>query len=158
MLKDRRNVKIKVLKITLLGLTDYGSCSKTPAMQFHHIALTIKDLEISIPFYESFFGFKEKMRFRRDDMGATGVFMQGENIIIELWQFDEAKIGIREDLSFTGIKHIAFTYESPELIRNSFIEKGIECTPLREGKSGGIYFFLTDPDLNQIEIYKPKED
>lgn len=33
MLKDRRNVKIKLLTITLLGLTDYGSCSKTPAMK-----------------------------------------------------------------------------------------------------------------------------
>lgn len=32
-LKDRRNVKIKVLKKTLLGLTDYGSCSKTPALR-----------------------------------------------------------------------------------------------------------------------------
>ena len=31
-LKDHRNVKMKVLKITLLGLTDYGSCSKTPTV------------------------------------------------------------------------------------------------------------------------------
>ena len=31
MLKDRRNDKIKVLKMSLQGLTDHGSSSRTPA-------------------------------------------------------------------------------------------------------------------------------
>lgn len=125
-------------------------------MKLHHVALTVINFGISIPFYEKLFGFKETLRFRRDDMGATGVMLQGENTIIELWQFDESKIGTREDLSITGIKHIAFTHEDPETLRNSFIEKGVDCGPLKEGASGGIYFFFTDPDSNQIEIYKPK--
>jgi hypothetical protein len=30
-LKDRRNAKLKVLKMSLQGLTDYGSSSRTPA-------------------------------------------------------------------------------------------------------------------------------
>lgn len=127
-------------------------------MKLHHIALTVLDFNISTKFYEELFGFKEIKRFRRDDMIATGLFMQGENIIIELWQFDEGKVGTREDLSTTGIKHLAFIHENPEALQNSFIEKGVNCGSLREGKSGGIYFFLTDPDSNQIEIYKPKED
>ena len=125
-------------------------------MKLHHIALTVLDSDIAIKFYEDLFGFKEIKRFRRDDMGGTGIFMQGENIIIELWQFDEGRVGTKEDLSITGIKHLAFTHDDPETLRNSFVEKGVSCGPLREGKSGGIYFFLTDPDSNQIEIYKSK--
>lgn|SRR3989338_4460076 len=125
-------------------------------MRLHHVALTVINLGISIPFYENLFGFKEAKRFRRDDMGATGVLLQGENIMIELWQFDTSKIGTREDLSITGLKHIAFTHDDPESLRTLFIEKGVNCDPLKEGASGGVYFFFTDPDNNQIEVYKPK--
>jgi glyoxylase I family protein len=124
-------------------------------MKLHHVALTVKDLNISIPFYQNLFGFAEFKRFRRDDLNATGVFLQSESIIIELWQFDTFKKGSREDLEYTGIKHIAFTHDNLEELRNSFTEKGIDCKPIREGKSGGSYFFLADPDENQIEIYKP---
>lgn len=125
-------------------------------MKLHHIALTVKDFEESLPFYADNFGFKETKRFRRDDMGATGVMLQGENLVIELWQFDTTKDGSREDLSFTGIKHLAFTHDNLESLRLSFVEKGIECRPLREGRSGGSYFFLADPDGNEIEVYKPQ--
>ena len=38
-------------------------------MKFHHGAITVKDLLISIPFYGDLFGFKEIKRFIRDDMG-----------------------------------------------------------------------------------------
>ena len=123
-------------------------------MKLHHVAVTIKDLAVSIPFYGELFGFKEIKRFRRDDMGATGCMLQNENSIIELLQFDETKEGMREDLSFTGIKHIAFTDENPENVREEFIKRGIQCTELKTGASGGQYFFFADPDGNQIEIYK----
>lgn len=124
-------------------------------MKFHHVALTVKDFSISVPFYENLFGLKEVTRFRRDDMGGTGCMLQNENVIIELWQFDEYKQGTREGLEFSGIKHIAFTDDDPEAVRSSFLNKGFECRPLSKGASGGVYFFLTDPDGNEIEIYKP---
>lgn len=124
-------------------------------MKFHHIAITVKDLNVSIPFYGEFFNFKEVKRFRRDDMGATGCFLQGENVLMELWEFDKTKNGTREDMSFTGIRHIAFTDEDPKSTHDLFVDKGIECGDIEIGASGGVYFFLSDPDGNQIEIYKP---
>lgn len=127
-------------------------------MKLHHVAITVKELTVSIPFYGNLFGFKEIKRFRRDDMGATGCMLQGENIIIELWQFDTLQEGVKEGLSFTGIKHIAFTDENIEDIHKLFTDKGIQCGSLRTGASGGNYFFLSDPDGNQIEIYKPVMD
>ena len=48
----------------------------------------VKDLLISVKFYEDLFGFSEIKRFRRNDMGLTIVFLQGENVIIELEQFE----------------------------------------------------------------------
>lgn len=124
-------------------------------MKLHHIALTIKDLNTSISFYESNFGFKEVNRFRRDDMGATGVMLSGENINIELWQFNDFKEGTNTDLSVSGIKHIAFTVDDVEALYKEFIGKGITCGDVKIGASGGVYFFLKDPDGNDIEIYKP---
>ncbi|MEK7496529.1 MAG: VOC family protein [Patescibacteria group bacterium] len=123
-------------------------------MKLHHVAITVKDLPTSVSFYDGI-GFKEINRFRRDDMCATALWLQGENLIIELWQFDSLNEGTREDLSFTGLKHIAFTDSDPELLRKIFIDKGVSCSPLNKGSSGGLYFFLSDPDGNQIEIYKP---
>jgi len=105
-------------------------------MKFHHVAITVKDFSISIPFYGEIFGLKEIKRFRRDDMGATGVFLQNENVIIELWQFDNLKNVAGEDLSFTGIKHIAFTEANPESIHKLFTDKGIKCGELKTGASG----------------------
>jgi catechol 2,3-dioxygenase-like lactoylglutathione lyase family enzyme len=124
-------------------------------MKLHHVALTVKDLSVSIPFYHNLFRFTEVKRFRRDDMNATACLLQGDNIIIELWQFDDYKQGMREGLPISGIKHIAFTDDNVELVHKTFTEKGITCTPVQKGASGGIYFFLSDPDENQIEIYKP---
>jgi catechol 2,3-dioxygenase-like lactoylglutathione lyase family enzyme len=86
-------------------------------MKLHHVALTVKDLNTSLPFYENLFGFKEVKRFRRDDMGATGCFLQGDNTILT--------------------------------------EKGVMCGEMKAGASGGTYFFLSDPDGNQIEVYGP---
>jgi glyoxylase I family protein len=124
-------------------------------MKLHHVALTIKDLSTSIPFYEDNFGFKEVNRFRRDDMGATGVMLAGENINIELWQFDDFQEGERTDLSVSGIKHIAFTVDDVEALHTEFTNKGIDCGDIKTGASGGKYFFFKDPDENDIEIYKP---
>lgn len=124
-------------------------------MKLHHVALTIKDLSISIQFYENNFGFKEVNRFRRDDMGATGCLLQGENIMIELWQFDNYQKGENTDLSVSGIKHIAFTVEDVESLHKTFMDRGIKCGDIKTGASGGVYFFFKDPDGNDIEIYKP---
>lgn len=126
-------------------------------MKFHHVAITVKSFEVSLPFYESNFGLKEVKRFRRDDMGGTGIMLEGENVIIELWQFDNFQDGAREDLSVSGIKHIAFTADDVESLHKSFTEKGIVCGNIKTGASGGVYFFFSDPDGNQIEIYKPSK-
>ncbi len=125
-------------------------------MKFHHVAITVKDLSVSISFYEDLFGFKEIKRFRKDAIKATGCLLQGENSIIELWHFDIFTQGNREDLSTTGIKHIAFTDDDVEKVHKKFTDKKIACSPIKTGASGGIYFFFSDPDGNQIEIYKPK--
>lgn len=123
-------------------------------MKLHHVALTVKDLSISISFYSDFFGFKETKRFRRDDFGATGVFLQGDSCIFELWQFDIFAQGSNEEFSHTGIKHLAFESSDLENARNNFIAHNFACSEIQKGMSGGLYFFLSDPDGNQVEIYQ----
>jgi len=127
-------------------------------VKLHHVAITVKDFSVSIPFYQDLFDLKEVKRFRRDDMSATGIWLQSESIIIELWQFDTFQKGSREELEFTGIKHIGFVHDDLKTLHDKFTSKGVECYPIREGKSGGSYFFLADPDANQIEIYKPANE
>jgi len=124
-------------------------------MKLHHIALTVKDLAVSLAFYGDIFGYKEAQRFRRDDLRASACFLQGDGSMLELWQFDDFRQGVREDMSVSGLRHIAFTDQDPALRREELIKKSINCGPLKTGASGGLYFFLSDPDDNQIEIYRP---
>ncbi len=125
-------------------------------MKFHHIALTIKNFEVSAKFYGEFFGLKEIKSFRRDDFGATGHFLKGEDdFILELWQFDNFNEGMKNELSVSGLKHVAFLSENIDIDYHRFKNTGLDCTLLKIGATGGKYFFLSDPDGNQIEIYNP---
>jgi glyoxylase I family protein len=123
-------------------------------MKLHHVALTVKDLEQSVGFYTSNFNLSVAFRFERLDMGAAAVFLSTGNSYLELWAFNDKKIGELTDLGVTGIKHVAFQSEDIESDYARLVKNGLKCQQVKEGKSGGKYFFTHDLDGNQIEIYQ----
>lgn len=123
-------------------------------MKIHHIAITVRDLEVSKDFYIKNFGLSVAHEYEKGDIGAEAVFLSSGNSFIELFSFDEKKTGELTDLSITGIKHISFQTENIESDYARLSANGLDCKPIVEGKSGGKYFFTHDLDGNQIEVYQ----
>lgn len=124
-------------------------------MKAHHIAITVNNLSESIHFYSGLFGCKLIKTFERPDLKGTAVFLTCDNIVLELWEFLDAKRDTPEiNLKNTGIQHIAFETESVA----TFLEKlppSASVPEIKTGASGAKYTFIKDPSGVSIEIYEP---
>jgi len=128
-------------------------------MKIHHIALSIRNLEVSSNFYKDIFGFTEVKRFERKDLGGKVVFLKLNNIQLELWQFDKW-LENKDDflnLNILGIKHIAFEVDDIKKEYEKLKSKNAEISKPKLGKSGGRYCFLKDPDGFPIELYEKQQ-
>ncbi len=126
-------------------------------MKIHHIALSVKNLEVSSQFYKDNFGFKEVKRFERKDLGGKAVFLKLDNTQIEIWEFDK-QIKNKDDfsnLNIIGIKHIAFEVSNLEKIYQKLKSKNMKIGKSKIGASGAKYTFLKDPDGLPLELYEP---
>ena len=126
-------------------------------MKIHHIALSVKNLKVSLQFYKNIFGFEEIKRFERKDLGGKAVFLKLDNTQIEIWEFGK-QIKNKDDfsnLNIIGIKHIAFEVSSLEKVYQKLKSKNIKIDKPKIGASGAKYAFLKDPDGLPIELYEP---
>lgn len=124
-------------------------------MQFHHIALSVKNIEVSTTFYKENFGFSEVERFERPDLGGRAVFLSLGTAHLEIWQFDNQKINQDDfsDLNTLGYKHIAMQVSDLESIYTKFKNNGLQISePVRGAVSK--YCFVKDPDGLPIELYE----
>jgi lactoylglutathione lyase len=120
-----------------------------------HIGLNVTNLEVSLAFYESVFGFatltkvsegERKYAFLGDEQG----------VVLTLWQ--QSKGSFNPQLP--GLHHLAFQVSSVEeviafekklaLLNISLIYDGIVAHGERVD-SGGLYF--TDPDGIRLEVF-----
>jgi len=128
-------------------------------MNFHHVALSVKNLEDSIVFYKEHFGFVEVKRFVRPDLGGHAVFLGLGPAHLELWQFDRQKRNQDDssDLNTLGYKHIALQVPDLESIYTQLKAKGLEIT---EPKQGAVakHCFVKDPDGLPVELLELPED
>ncbi len=125
-------------------------------MEIHHIALSIRNLDLSVQFYKDIFGFTEVKKFTRQDLGGQAVFLQLGKIHLELWQFEQP-IERQDNLSklnVLGIKHLAFSVDNIDRKREELKLQGITTTEPKLGASGARYCFLKDPDGIPLELYE----
>ena len=122
----------------------------------HHVALSIRNLDVSADFYKNVFGFIEVKRFERKDLGGKAVFLKLNDMQIEIWQFDK-QVKNKDDfsnLNILGIKHIAFEVDNIEEKHKELKSKGINISEPRMGASGSRHCLLKDPDGLPIELYE----
>jgi len=128
-------------------------------MRYHHIALSVSNLEKSVEFYKKVFGFFEVKRFELEEKGLKVAFLKlnrSDNLNLELFQ-PFKPIKNKDDLSnldVLGLKHIAFEVEDANSKFKELEAKNFEVTEPREGKYCRKYFFIKDPDGFIMEFYQ----
>lgn len=126
-------------------------------MKYHHIAISVRDLEKSLKFYKEVFGFTEVKRVEREDLGIKTVFLRldaEDNLHLELIQPHDPT-GSKDDfsnLSILGLKHICFEVDSADEKYKELRDGGYEVTEPKQGKSVKKYFFIKDPDGFTMEF------
>ncbi len=85
-----------------------------PQFEFHHVGISVPDLEVAARWWEHMFGFKITKRFRIEPANADVILLPKGNLNVELFQASGAaplphdrRIPIK-DIGTHGTKHAAF--------------------------------------------------
>jgi len=122
----------------------------------HHLALTVKDVEASIPWYEELFELQRKMDAPHE--GGVGIVLADPEwrLMIVLHRHDENQ-GEAFSERRTGLDHAGFmvpTRAELEAWRARLEERGIVHSPIADTEYGSILVFR-DPDNIQLEMFSP---
>lgn len=128
-------------------------------MQIHHIAIITSDYARGKTFYRDILGMDilaEHYRPARDswkcDLGWNGRY------VIELFSFPDSppRAGCNGySAEACGLRHLAFTVENAEQMRQELQAKGVECEAVRVDEfTGKSFFFIKDPDGLPLEFYQ----
>ena len=121
-----------------------------------HIALTVRDMEVSAEWYQRVFGWQVLRRYGADEAGTPRILLLDSPsfLVIGLCQPDDGS-GDTFDYRRTGLDHIAFKVaEQSELYRwiAHLDQLGVAHSPVRELDLGQFISF-EDPDGIQFELW-----
>ena len=125
-------------------------------MKIDHIALYVKDLEVSKAFYETFFGAKSNELYHNPKTDLHTYFLSfdsGARLEI-MWRPNLSK---RLDRVMNeGLIHFAFSVGSKEAVdtlTQKIIASGYQCFSAPRTTGDGYYeSVILDPDGNMVEI------
>lgn len=125
-------------------------------MKIDHIALYVKDLEVSKSFYETYFGAKSNELYHNPKTELHTYFLSFENgaRLEIMWR---PNISERLDKVMNeGFIHFAFSVGSKEAVDAltlKMIDEGYICSSAPRTTGDGYYeSVILDPDGNMIEI------
>lgn len=123
----------------------------------HHTAISVRDVDRSLAFYE-YFGFRPVLTWQASDDSLTIVHLRNsDDQILELVCYSEPQTGplpsVGNDLNQIGVKHIAFHVDDLETIRMDILSRGLgEVTEISHGRTQMDLFFVRDPDGLWVEV------
>ena len=128
----------------------------------HHVAYTVINMDIMLNFYSKldFIVCSEYV----DENIAIIHLINKNNFIIELFkhknipQKHKEKEKVEEHLKHIGILHNAFQVDNLSEFYTFIkdVEKVEIVTPIVQGRTGIMYFFIYDPENNLIEFIQKK--
>ncbi len=124
-------------------------------MQIHHIAIICSDYEVSKKFYTEVLGLNIIREVYREERESYKLDLAiGDHYVIELFSFPNPPKRPSQPES-CGLRHLAFSVENVEKIRNELISKGLICEDIRIDEfTDKKFFFTSDPDDLPLEFYE----
>ena len=129
-----------------------------PMTIFNHVALSVKDVDESIAWYNEIFGLKTLSRSTIPHNGAVMAFVGNSNFSIELFQWPDAKPLPPErshpdtDNATMGCKHFCVAVDDAAAFVKDLKSRGVKVVFEPEGMPSYCAFIL-DPTGNIIEIF-----
>lgn len=121
----------------------------------NHVAIICSDYQKSKHFYVSILGLEiiaQNYRAERDSFKLDLKLPQGGQI--ELFSFADSPVRPSYPEA-RGLRHLAFSVESVELVRDYLLSQGIDVEPIRTDEYTGKKFtFFNDPDELPLELYE----
>jgi glyoxylase I family protein len=138
----------------------------TTLAQLHHVALTVTDVDASVPWYESVFG----ITFRTDVPHAGGVgklLADDDRRLMIVLHRHEANDGTMFAETTNGLDHAGFMLptrrdleawqdhlEANGVVRADPADKPLTQSPIADEPYGSVLVFR-DPDNIQLELFSP---
>ncbi|SFP78123.1 glyoxylase I family protein [Amycolatopsis arida] len=130
----------------------------TPVRIVHHLALTVTDVDRSVPWYVRVLELEEFTRREDEETGIRKVFLRapGGFTLVLVQHPDTERPGFDE--RHTGLDHVAFKVESPAELRQweqRLADYGVTFTPAKPSRSmpGSKVVVFRDPDGIQLEVW-----
>jgi methylmalonyl-CoA/ethylmalonyl-CoA epimerase len=126
-----------------------------------HVALSVPDIEQSVAWYQTMFGFKV---FRRSGQpnGMQTAYIQRGDVRIELFQvpgaapLPESRRNPSEDFRTHGVKHFAFRVNDVRAVLAQLQAKGVKVVFELRDYPGAAFAFVSDNAGNAIELIQYK--
>jgi glyoxylase I family protein len=125
---------------------------------YHHVSLTVTDLDKSTEWYGEALGFSHDADIEGDGFRRTRLHHPSGTITLTLTQHENGS-GDRFDERRTGLDHVAFSVPNLKEVREfkrRFEEQGVphsEIKLVRSEFGDGGMITLRDPDNIQLEVF-----
>lgn len=128
-----------------------------PKFEMDHVAIAVSDLDRSMKWYSSVFGFETKAKFDRPDLKVKGAIMALGQYKLELFgpyepePMEEYRKRLETSLQVVGAQHFALSVDDVVQAQKYLRQQGVECQDITEGKTAK-YLFCKDLDGILIEV------
>lgn len=123
---------------------------------YHHLSLTVTDLDASVAWYSELFGMQRMMDEKHDGGRAIVLVRPDCHLYLGLHEH-EHNDGRGFDETRTGLDHASFGVpDRATLVRwtETFADRGITHSPISDQPWGSVLAFR-DPDNIQLELCSP---
>ncbi|AIJ26912.1 VOC family protein [Amycolatopsis methanolica] len=125
----------------------------------HHLALTVTDVDRSVPWYERVLDLRETGRREDPETGLRKVLLQapGDAFSVVLLQHPDTERGPFDERR-TGLDHVAFTVPTFAELKQweqRLADYGVDYSPAKQSRTlpGSAVVVFRDPDGIQLEVW-----